>query len=248
VYPVFEGWYRDRDALFLSFGYVNLNYREVVDVQVGPDNRIEPGNIDQGQPTHFLPRRHTGIFAVRVSKDVEQRLRGEKSTVIWTITANGRTAAIPANFGPNYEINALKEPTTGNTPPVIRFVADGPVGQGPFGMRIARPAIVGQSISLDADVADDGVTKPHETARQGLVGLTWSVYRGSAPVAFAEPNPRAEGIAPGRFGHARSTVTFSSPGVYTLLLDAIDQSARDFQCCWSNGYIDFTVTAATGER
>jgi len=58
IAPVFEGWERNDDGTFnMVFGYMNRNYEEILDVAVGPDNRIEPGNQDQGQPTYFFPRR-----------------------------------------------------------------------------------------------------------------------------------------------------------------------------------------------
>ena len=34
-----------------------------------PPTRIEPGGPDQGQPTHFLPRRNRFVFRIRVPKD-----------------------------------------------------------------------------------------------------------------------------------------------------------------------------------
>src|SRR6266446_6075078 len=65
VIPIYEGWYKNPDGtLSLSFGYLNRNYEEEVDIPVGPANRIEPGPEDQGQPTHFYPRRQRGVFVV----------------------------------------------------------------------------------------------------------------------------------------------------------------------------------------
>ncbi|HXV86915.1 MAG TPA: hypothetical protein VD793_09460, partial [Gemmatimonadales bacterium] len=67
VTPVFEGWYRNPDGSFsLSFGYFNRNGKEALEIPVGPDNSFQPGEANQGQPTHFEPRRHWGVFAVRV--------------------------------------------------------------------------------------------------------------------------------------------------------------------------------------
>jgi hypothetical protein len=108
--------------------------------------------------------------------------------------------------------------------------------------------VVGQPLQLDVYVTDDGVTKPHETRRPGLVALTWEKLRGEGDVVFANRNPRADDIAPGVTGHARTTATFSAAGRYTLWLDAIDQSRRDFQCCWTNAYVDVTVTDGGGQR
>src|SRR5438128_1693974 len=101
VAPVFEGWFRDETGtLMLSFGYLNRNFEQEFDIPIGPDNKIEPGPADQGQPTHFVPRRQWDAFAVPISKQVEQRLLAEKKTVTWTLRANNQTVTIPANIGP----------------------------------------------------------------------------------------------------------------------------------------------------
>src|SRR5262245_62166323 len=51
VVPVFEGWERNPDGSFnMVFGYMNRNYEEELDLPIGPDNMIEPGPVDQGQP------------------------------------------------------------------------------------------------------------------------------------------------------------------------------------------------------
>ena len=57
VVPVYEGWEQNADGTFnLVFGYFNRNWEEELDVPVGPDNILEPGGSDHGQPTHFLPQ------------------------------------------------------------------------------------------------------------------------------------------------------------------------------------------------
>src|SRR5438034_4141989 len=62
VTPAFEGWYPNPDGSFdLLLGYYNRNQTEVLDIPVGPNNRIEPGGPDQGQPTHFLDRKSTRL-------------------------------------------------------------------------------------------------------------------------------------------------------------------------------------------
>ncbi|HKA07275.1 MAG TPA: hypothetical protein VKD71_08465, partial [Gemmataceae bacterium] len=54
VTPTYEGWWPNDDGSFtLFFGYFNTNWQEELDVPIGPDNAIEPGGPDQGQPTHF---------------------------------------------------------------------------------------------------------------------------------------------------------------------------------------------------
>ena len=54
-----------------------------MDIPVGPNNKIEPGPVDQGQPTHFETGRNWGVLVVKVPKDFG------KKTITWTITANG---------------------------------------------------------------------------------------------------------------------------------------------------------------
>ena len=132
----FEEWYPNPDGTrSLVFGYFNRNYEELLDIPVGPDNRFEPGPADRGQPTHFLLRRRTGVFAVVVPAD----FRNQRLT--WTVTAHGVTIAIPGHLRPEWEITALDEVTSGNTPPVLRFGrADAEPGQGPLGIHSALTA------------------------------------------------------------------------------------------------------------
>ena len=126
VSPSFEGWYPNSDGTFsLVFGYFNRNYEEHVQIPVGPANRLEPGPVDQGQPTHFLPRRQTGVFAAVVPADFGQQ------RLTWTVTTRDETVSIPGHLRPEWEITALEEITSGNTPPAIRFAPDGVEGRGP---------------------------------------------------------------------------------------------------------------------
>src|SRR5262245_40216245 len=68
--PVFEGWSRNADGTFLMwFGYLNRNYVETLIVPTGPDNKLEPGSADRGQPTYFDTRIHHKEFSVSVPKD-----------------------------------------------------------------------------------------------------------------------------------------------------------------------------------
>src|SRR5437763_7179925 len=70
VAPAYEGWEQSPDGVkYFVFGYMNRNWEEEVDVPIGPDNGfsgINVGVADQGQPTHFLPRRNRFVFKVRV--------------------------------------------------------------------------------------------------------------------------------------------------------------------------------------
>jgi hypothetical protein len=100
VSPVYEGWKQNEDGSFtMYFGYMNPNYLEEFDVPIGPDNSIEPGGPDQGQPTHFYPRRTKFLFTVRVPKDF-----GDKE-LIWTLRTRGRTERAYGTLHNDYVIN-----------------------------------------------------------------------------------------------------------------------------------------------
>jgi len=238
VAPVFEGWFRDEaGTLMLSFGYFNRNFEQELDIPIGPDNKIEPGPADQGQPTHFTPRRQWGIFAVPVAKDVERRLIAEKKTVTWTLRANNQAVTIPANFGPSYSIDAMKEPTVGNTPPVLRFDGAPASGTGPFGAKGTVKAVAGTPVTVKFSVTDDQRALPQK--RNIGVRLTWVRYRGAGAVILANPTKSIDGGA----GDATVTATFATPGEYVLRVEAMDTEIHDFHCCWSNGYIHASVSA-----
>src|SRR5262245_1557922 len=51
VFPYFEGWYNNDDGTStILLGYYNRNTDQTIEVPVGPNNRIEPGGPDRGQP------------------------------------------------------------------------------------------------------------------------------------------------------------------------------------------------------
>lgn len=243
VAPAFEGWFRNPDGtISLSFGYMNRNYKEELDIPVGPNNRIEltpsggPGTLDRGQPTHFLPRRQTGIFTVVVPKDFPAT-----GQITWTVTAHGQTNAVTGHIRPEWEIDALKEATSGNTPPLVKFSPNTNGGRGPGGPRTSVKARVGQSLPLTVWASDDNVRKQQDRGGPGL-GLVWSTFRGSGRVTFGTTVPQLGG------GQATTTATFDRPGEYVLRVLAWDASgaqgsvmAGGFQCCWTNAYVSVSV-------
>src|SRR5579872_3616754 len=100
----FEGWFKNPDGTFsLLLGYFNRNSQQTLDIPIGPDNRIEPGGPDRGQPTHFLPGRQWGLFAVKVPADFGD------NKITWTLVANGQTQVIPASLKVDYEISPFEE-------------------------------------------------------------------------------------------------------------------------------------------
>ena len=242
----FEGWFPNPDGSFtILLGYFNRNAKQVVDIPVGPNNRIEPGGPDRGQPTHFLPGREWGIFTIKVPKDF-----GDKK-LVWTIVANGRTTSIPAGLDALWEISPFKEESIANTPPVLGFDEGGPSVQGPRGLAKLTKTILGTPLSLTVFVADDAKKLPASRRTVGPpVTVTWSELRGPGVVKFDKEKPEvAQGVgkpisqAPFT-GKAETTATFSEPGDYILHVVANDWSGdggRGFQCCWTFGDVKVTV-------
>ena len=241
VTPAFEGWYPNADGTFnLSWGYMNRNYEERLDVPVGPANRLEPGAPDRGQPTHFLPRRQTGVFTVTVPADFGDR------TLTWTLTSNGETVSVPGHLRPEWRIDTLREVTTGNTPPVLRFEPDGPHAQGPRGIRSAAEVRAPDSVPLEVWISDDLVLRSsgnYPLTREPRLGVVWSKFRGPGKVNFSEVEPALDAA-----GKAVTSASFDAPGRYVLRVLAWDDSgpqlttmAVGFQCCWTNGYVDVLV-------
>jgi hypothetical protein len=248
VTAAFEGWFKNQDGSFnLLFGYYNRNQKQDLEIPVGPNNRIEPGGPDQGQPTHFLPGRQWGLFTVTVPADF-----GTKK-ITWTLISNGQTLSIPGSLNPLWEINAFREPTTQNTPPVIRF-SDGSSVQGPRPISTTLSAAVAKPLTLTVSVSDDATmpligTTGMDRPKTPPVTVTWSKFRGPGEVTFTDAKPavefgKAQGGAGGVSGTATTSAIFSEPGDYVLLVVANDWSGvggHGYQCCWTNAVVKVSV-------
>jgi hypothetical protein len=128
ISPAYEGWMPNADgSCSMYFGYMNSNWLEEFDIPVGPANAIEPGGPDQGQPTHFYPRRSPFLFIVRVPKDF-----GTKE-LTWTVTTHGKTEKAYASLKTDYQIDnqvistevggdfgSLRDELRTNIPPELR--------------------------------------------------------------------------------------------------------------------------------
>jgi hypothetical protein len=129
VSPSYEGWWPNEDGSFtMFFGYMNSNWLQEFDVPIGAQNTIEPGGPDQGQPTHFYPRRNPFLFTIRVPKDF-----GDKE-LIWTLTTNGKTERAYASLKSDYQIDkqvistevggdfgSLRDELRANIPPELKI-------------------------------------------------------------------------------------------------------------------------------
>ena len=258
VAPVFEGWEQNADGTFnLVFGYFNRNWEEEVDVPIGPENSIEPGGADQGQPTHFLPRRNRFLVRIRVPGDFG------KKELVWTLTTRGKTTRAYGTLKPDYYIDDIvimnntgaggagggNPSTIGNQPPVLKVEGDA-----------SRTARVGQPVTLAAVAADDGKPRarpmppPQTEAARASRGtpnsatglrLSWFVYRSAGNVTFDPPqievwedyrdgtnSPWSLGWrtppAPSD-GRWVSRATFTEPGTYILRCLAHDGGLSSFQ-------------------
>jgi len=178
-------------------------------VPVGPDNGFSPGSADQGQPTHFLPRRNRFIFRVKVPDGFK-----EKDELIWTLTTHGKTEKAYASLRPDYivddvvkasETGALGAGTSspevrGNKPPVVKIDE----------VR-SRNVKVGQAVTLVSEVKDDGIPKPRNLARVAAAQAraaeqttaTTTPATGTTPPAAAAATPPRN---PAMFPPTRITV------------------------------------------
>ena len=250
VTGAFEGWYYNPDGsrAFL-IGYYNRNGRQELDVPIGPNNRIEPGGPDMGQPTHFLTGRQWGMFMIPVPRDFKP-----DDSYVWTITANGQTTSIPLRTKPDYVMSPFTEIAVGNTPPVIRFEQTGKTTQGPIATLASAPtrtATVGMPLALPLWLNDDmkytsGTSAP-PSAQRAPASLRWSKYRGPGDVTFDKARPELEKLsqAEGMYSaHATTNATFSEAGDYVLHVTANDYSGDGgggFGCCWTTALVKVTV-------
>jgi len=272
VTPAFEGWYFDKDgSQRVMVGYFNRNTKQEFDIPAGPNNRIEPGPADQGQPTHFNAGRQWGVFTIKLPKDF-----GTKK-LSWTIVANGFTNTITLHTMPDYVVEPFEDAANKNTPPKLKFQPNGPIFTGPP-QTIAEKytATVGVPLALTVWISDEGpkINVPEQRGRgrgragaAGATGATGAAGRGAAPEGFTPPPAMAltwtkfRGPGDVKFDNNKPTIdreadgkavanaTFSAPGDYMLRVEGNDSTGSGgggFQCCWSNAHVSVTVKPAGG--
>jgi hypothetical protein len=243
VTPAYEGWYSNPDGSFtMLLGYYNRNAKQTLDIPVGPNNRIEPGGPDMGQPTHFETGREWGVFAIKVPKDF-----GTKA-LTWTIVSNGETQSIPFTLNKGYPIAPFKELGMGNAPPVIAFSQGGAKFTGPpIGIAETYTGRVKEPLTINVWVEDPKSPNETETAPargrggpQPVATVTMHKFRGPGEITFDKA--RLPATKQGEMVSAAAT--FSAPGEYIVRVQANDESGEGgagFQCCWTNAHLKITI-------
>jgi hypothetical protein len=265
VIPIFEGAYENEDgSVTYSFGYLNRNTGEALEVPLGSNNRIEPAEYSGMQPARFETRRHTGVFTITVPDSMRD---GEVWWHIKTgeheeLKVKGRRGAL------GYTLDKKPRPA-GSVAPLVAFSPDGPKGQDPMGLVSAEALTVkaGSPATLTVYVEDPSVrdmTDPRNI--EGIpVRVSWYKHQGEGQVTWerhstSEPPPvlSEQQIARGAQqagpdetelssgnGVASVIATFSQPGEYMIRTmadnwDATDSTEGD-QCCWTNVFQRVTV-------
>jgi hypothetical protein len=223
VSPTFEGWESGPGASYtLYFGYYNRNSEEEIDVPLGPDNTFDLGNGDQGQPTHFYPRRRWFVFKVVVPADWPKDKR-----VVWTLTTKGKTNQAKGWLQPEWEVDQMLISRNAGADPFLRAsnsnITPGnkaPVVTGSSAQTIALPA----AAALTATASDDGIPSSEVGGgRPPGVQIRWILYRG--PTQGPTQVQFDPGLSPVVYGKPvtlETKVTFSMPGSYRLRAIATD--------------------------
>lgn len=228
VAPAFEGWERNPDGTFnMVFGYLNRNYEEEVDIPIGPNNTVDLGGDDRGQPTHFYPRRQRFVFKVRVPKDWDKNRK-----VVWTLTSRGRMETAKGWLQLEWELTpgVYSENNGGG---VLEEGNQAPVMEGSPTQTVTLP----NPLTLRISAIDDGLPKPRLRRRPSAAAadptpaipdprrrteglrIRWIHYRGPGKVTFDPGN------APAVYGKPvdlTTKATFSAPGTYLLRAIASD--------------------------
>jgi len=186
VAPAYEGWEQGADgAKYFVFGYMNRNWEEEIDVPVGAENGFAPGNADQGQPTHFLPRRNRFIFKVKVPAGFK-----EKDELVWTLTTHGKTEKAYASLRPDYILDDVVKASetgalgAGTSSPEVRANKAPSVHVNEVTKRSLK---VGEPLEMTVQVKDDGIPKRRGLGAGSAVRATGAGGVAEAPTPANNP-------------------------------------------------------------
>lgn len=268
IIPLMEGWVANADGSYtISFGFINRNTDQDVDIPLGENNYIEPAEFDGMQPTHFPSGRGTGVFTVTLPAD-------QADTDVWwrLRSGEGEVLQVPGRRGSAaYELDFIRPRPQGSFQPLAAF--------GDTGLSAGLTANIsdhgetvaaGEPVELVVNARDPAERDP-EDPRFGEpldMNVEFNKHQGpgeviferdpEAPVRenpFDEDDPRFafftapdsnEAVIQGGEGSVMVRATFSEPGEYIIraVVDvhtAPDSSYAD-QCCWSNVYTRVTVS------
>ena len=246
VVPAYEGWEQNPDGSFnLVFGTMNRNWEEELHIPIGPDNNIEPGGPDQGQPTYFLPRRNRFLFRIRVPADF-----GDQE-LVWTLTSAGQTKHAYGTLLPDYYMDnnvlmanngaGISGELHANMAPVLTLEG-APTRSVEAGTPVVLKALARDEDGLPKPKPMRAIdpARPSNTTPNAATGLrlSWFVYRGAGGVTFDPPqikvweDTRPNSNSPWGPGWTTPPVppdntwvvraTFSEPGTYVLRCQAHD--------------------------
>jgi hypothetical protein len=258
VAPYFDGFYPNADGTYtLSFGFLNRNDSDLIEIALGDDNFIEPSEFDGGQPTTFPVvgysgfggPRERGTFGVVVPADFD-------GDVWWTVTTDGYTTRVPGRLespGPiikgAYELSSGAM-AAGSLRPGIRFSEEDVVGWGIGG--VEHPEVLTTTVGEPVEVrfwAEDRGERD-----LGLVNMTLWKHQGpvggmiafesmlEAPANAAPARGRARPFGPGPVNttdvvpipnegplanRGQFTATFDTPGEYVIRIRIDNFGAPD---------------------
>ena len=268
IIPVMEGWVANEDGTTtISFGFINRNSDQDVEIPIGENNFIEPAEFDGMQPTHFPSGRGTGVFTVTLPADQED------TDVWWRLTSGeSELLEVPGRRGVSaYELDFVRPRPQGSLQPLAAF-GDAALAAGlTAGISVHGATVTaGEQIELVVN-ARDPAERDTDDPRFGEpldMNVEFNKHQGpgevtferdpEAPVPenpFAEDDPRFEfftgpqnneAIIEGGEGSAMVLVTIAEPGDYVIraavdVHTAPDSSYGD-QCCWTNVYTRVTVS------
>ena len=268
IIPLMEGWVANEDGSFtISYGFINRNADQDVEIPLGENNSIEPAEFQGMQPTHFPSGRGTGVFTVtlpadQADTDVWWRLRTGESEVLEVPGRRGASA---------YELDFIRPRPQGSLQPLAGF-GDTELAAGLMASLSDHDATVtaGEQIELVVNARDPSERDPEDPRFSDPLdmGVEFNKHQGPGEVTFErdpeapmpenpfdEDDPRFEffsgpedneAIIEGGEGAAMVLVTFAEPGEYIIravvdVHSAPDSSFGD-QCCWTNVYTRVTVT------
>jgi len=260
VAPMFNGWIKNDDgSVTMVFGFANRNTDEVVNIPLGPNNKLEPAQFDGAQPTHFphysrggfVGIQERGTFAVTVPADMAG------TEVVWTLNHAGHSYSVPGRATSTAYEMSRDERALGTLTPAIRFDLNGNSESNDVEGIYASPLVaeVGKPMMLTAYAKDRGNRGAYPEVEQDLfpIGTEWIVHQGPASVDFEparitgrERDRDGEGTMTNGWEVVTTQATFYEPGDYVIRLRVDNFSAPDSQfdnvCCWSNAYVPVTVT------